>query len=524
MRAMTWKKKVIGYPFWFLTALIGLAGLFLLGNSIDSVFHCTRWFAVVPYVGLSLLAAAVTVLVWKCFPNLSLPDFERKHRKIYVVLALLLVGAGVYLRLQLVESAELTNSYIERAALIRGTGVPACTEGAEYFYLWFLNKVFFLFGNLPKAGIYAQLVLQLFSLCLLCIAIAHLSGSTAGVLSLALTMLPPVVCQGAVVPSPEALYFLVWALGLFVISRKRLWDLRGIWYGESMVVLSIICALDRAGFLLIPLFLAVIWASEEQKIRKRLFVESILGVLGVAVGFLICCFIGAYVSRMSLGVFFAEYWMISGQQVPMIFRTIQTPYDWIAGCVAVFGILLGVFGYFRDREQEYLLPAVIPCLCYAVVFLLGGFGEAVSGILLPTALCLNLFGAAVLTAFGKTQNRRAQVQTPQASEALEEQKEEAGSDSVEAQEPAEEAAQTIVLSDTADIAQKSEDSSEEKQEEQEEKQAPGAMEVKFPEVELLESPLPLPKKHVKKAVDFVIDTLPDDDYDYPVAEDDDYDV
>ncbi|MGN0425536.1 MAG: hypothetical protein ACI4FY_09490 [Acetatifactor sp.] len=521
MRTMTWKKKVIGYPFWFVTVLIGLAGLFLLGDSFDSVFHCTRLFAIVPYVGVSLLAGVVTVLVWKCFPNLSLLDFERKHQKVYFLLALLLVGMGIFLRLQLVESAELSNSYIESAAILRGTGVPACTGGAEYLYTWFLHKVFFLFGNLPIAGIYAQLVLQLLSLCLVCMAIAHLSGSTAGVLSLALTMLPPAYCQGAVVLSPEALYFLVWALGFFVISRKKLWDLRGIWYAESIVILSIACALDGAGFLLFPIFLAVICASEEKKTWKRLLLESILGVLGVAVGFLICCLIGAYASRMSLGEFFTEYWMVLGQQVRMIPWTPGTLYDWIAGCVAVFGILLGVFGYFRDKEQEYLLPAAVPCLCYAVVSLFGGFGEAVSGELLPTALCLNLFGAGILTAFGKAENRKALVQTAHVSETSEEQKEEPGP--VGTQEPVEELEQTKEELVTTPVAEMAEDPpKEEKQDE--ETQTPGALEVKFPEVELLESPLPLPKKHVKKAVDFAIDTPEDDDYDYPVAEDDDYDV
>lgn len=524
MRAMTWKKKVIGYPFWFVTVLVGLAGLFLLGDSFDSVFQCARVFAVVPYVGASLLAGAVTVLVWKCFPNLSISDFESRHRKVCFLLALFLVGMGIFLRLQLVESAELSNSYIERAMFVRGEGVPACSGGAEYFYILFLHKVFFLFGNLPIAAVYAQLVLQLLSLCLVCLAIAHLSGSIAGLLSLALTMLPPAFCRGAVVLSPETLYFLVWALGFLVISRKKLWDLRGIWYAESIVILSIACALDRAGFLLVPIFLAVICASEEKKTGKRLLLECGLGVLGAAVGFLICCLIGACASGVTLGEFFAEYWRMTGQQVSMVSRTPETPYDWTAVCVTVFGILLGVFGYFRDKEREYLLPAAVPCLCYAVVSLFGGFSEAVSGGLLPTALCLNLFGAGILTAFGKADNRKESVQTAHISGASEEQMEKPGP--VIAQEPAQKSVQQEAGTVTSPVVLRTEGPVKEEmpKKPEEETQASDASEVKFPEVELLESPLPLPKKHVKKAVDFAIDIPEDDDYDYPVAEDDDYDV
>ncbi|MEI3589104.1 MAG: hypothetical protein V8Q20_12180 [Lachnospiraceae bacterium] len=42
-------------------------------------------------------------------------------------------------------------------------------------------------------------------------------------------------------------------------------------------------------------------------------------------------------------------------------------------------------------------------------------------------------------------------------------------------------------------------------------------------IQLIENPLPLPKKHVPKVLDYKLDNDDDSDFDYPVADDDDFD-
>ena len=45
------------------------------------------------------------------------------------------------------------------------------------------------------------------------------------------------------------------------------------------------------------------------------------------------------------------------------------------------------------------------------------------------------------------------------------------------------------------------------------------------QVRFLENPLPLPKKHVKRVMDYSLSSVSqEDDFDYPVAEDDDFDI
>lgn len=557
MRRMTWKKKLIGYPFWFVTVLFGLLGLYLLGDSFDHVFHCERILAILPYVGLCLLSGGLTLLIWKAFPKVSLQDFEKRHRKGFAVIAIALVGVGIFLRQQLVESAEQTNAYIEAAAIFRGSSVPSCNGGAEYLYTWFLHKLFFFFGNQPIVAIHAQLIVQVLALCLLCFGIFHLWGRTAGVLSLAITMLPPGICQMSVAFSPENVYFFLWALAFFVITRKEVWELRVIWYIESILIISIVCAVDGAGFLLLPLFLAVICASEEERAPKSLLTELLIGFFGVAGGFLIGCLFRASASSMTLGEFLGEYWNVMGQAEGPNLWTPTNPWDWAAGAVVVFGILLGVFGYFRNKEREALLFAAILCLCYAVVSCLGGFSPAVSGVLIPAALSLNLFGAGILTGLCKVEGTGKQPQKngmsaveqeeqsapeqkkpEEALQRLSQQKDINADRDASAKEVAESSGerqpltQTKVGADTSDEGlaeldltdEKTKQASDAVVEPEPEQSKPEEAEVKFPDVELLESPLPLPKKHVKKAVDFAIDTPDDDDYDYPVADDADYDV
>jgi len=47
--------------------------------------------------------------------------------------------------------------------------------------------------------------------------------------------------------------------------------------------------------------------------------------------------------------------------------------------------------------------------------------------------------------------------------------------------------------------------------------------VETEKIQLIENPLPLPKKHVPKVLDYKLDNDDDSDFDYPVADDDDFD-
>ena len=65
---------------------------------------------------------------------------------------------------------------------------------------------------------------------------------------------------------------------------------------------------------------------------------------------------------------------------------------------------------------------------------------------------------------------------------------------------------------------------ESKEEEQRKKEQPEGTEKK--QVQFLENPLPLPKKHVKRIMDYSLppEQKENDDFDIPVAEDDDFDI
>ena len=58
----------------------------------------------------------------------------------------------------------------------------------------------------------------------------------------------------------------------------------------------------------------------------------------------------------------------------------------------------------------------------------------------------------------------------------------------------------------------------------EEETAPAPEEVpEADKIQFIENPLPLPKKHVPKVLDYKLDNDDDSDFDYPVADDDDFD-
>ena len=48
--------------------------------------------------------------------------------------------------------------------------------------------------------------------------------------------------------------------------------------------------------------------------------------------------------------------------------------------------------------------------------------------------------------------------------------------------------------------------------------------VEMEKIRLIENPLPLPKKHVPKILDYKLNNDEEGDFDYPVADDDDFDL
>lgn len=410
----------------------------------------------------------------------AMSRFEKKFVSVYVLVALILVGSGGFFRYQRVLEWAAEKPAVHTVLL------PPNAAGAEYLYACFLEKVYFLFGNVALAGVTAQVVVQVLALVLLCGAVAHFFGATVGVLALALAMLHPYLSAQSVVFSPMTLYFVVWGLGLFVISRKRVWkELPYLWLTEACVAIAVAAFLHPAGLVLSAVLMLTVLTENDTFRQKELLIRESISLFGTFVLFLVLAAIVSFSFGIQYTIVLQFYVSGIGPHFMDLLRS-TSPFLWIPFGVFALALLAKSLLNVRACIQREKEKAPVE----QSVDLLDAVGTKTEENLAAAQEPFEQIMAAATEEEGEEPSVKEPVSVPK-----EEKQEEKES------EP---------LKDSA-VSKPDKLSSEEAG-------------IRFPDVELLEPPLPIPKKREKKAVDYAIQVSEEDDYDYPVADDDDFDV
>lgn len=461
-------KNGFSYLVWFLYSL-SLCICLLFSAGILSARAGYSYLVGYGVVALWLVLNGLLVFLisaWVCkFPCLSK---ERKMTALVLesLVVVILFAAGCWLRVCGLFDANGGISYYEMAKVVGGQSVSVQAHGAVGVYLTLLHLVFSLFGNHYLAGIWLQVVLQMIAGFCFYRAVRKLVGVTASLVTLGFMMLGPLMLSSSLMLSPEMLFLAAYAAVLYLCScciKGKRGPVSCLLTGMAV---SIVCYLDIMGISLLILLLVGLLRMDTERecpLSRRLR-GMFFAVLGCCVGFALLILVQTFLSGMAFCNVLYGWWSLftpDGFALPEMLDVSNLSVEML--CL-LLSMIFGVFSFWRrnDRERQSIWICVA-----ASVLLLQSFGMTTNELKGQLNLYI-LF--AVLAGIG-----------------------------------------------VADIFSFPEEREEEMTETETE-----ATESK---VELIENPLPLPKKHVKKTLDYdLTDSSDKDDFDFDVADDDDFDI
>lgn len=487
---MRWKKNAFSYLSWVIYAVAVEVGLVCLADAICDARGVEIYFGTIACVIYMILAGIAVFLVHRCLDrrNMAQPG---KLTTVYVMeaaLTVMLLAAGLVLRIQAIGTATESAAYYELASVTSGQEIPQIVHGAVYFYVQLLHGIFYFLGNKFIVAIWTQILLQLAAVLLLYFAVRRLAGNIAAVIMLAFCMLSPYMISGAVDLSPEMLYLVLWSGILLWISfeNNRQWKL---WeFAPIGVAIAVVGYLDAAGLFLLGFAAAVIFACEDEKVRIGRRLSAMLVCLaGTGAGFAAAVAVDALASGKRFGGV-VQAWLKLYQ--PLSFRlpvSLEASVSGVTGYLVLLCVLsLGIYAFWRNRRTDALKAWIlIPAL-------------------MALAACFHVF-----TVEMPVYRYLYLLLTILAGVAVEE-------CVVPCRVP------EPVQREFTEIINLDEPSAELLPEEKAEAETVEKVEAEKPR--FIENPLPLPKKHQKRTLSYRVEVGEGaDDFDISVDEDDDFD-
>ena len=484
---MRWKKNAFSYLSWVIYAVAVEVGMVCLADAICDAKGVKIYFGTIACVLYMVLAGIGVFLVHRALERRERPLATKNV--VEAALTVMLLAAGLVLRIQAISTATESAAYYELASVTSGQEIPQIVHGAVYFYVQLLHGIFYFLGNKFIVAIWTQILLQFVAVLLLYFAVRRMAGSIAAVVMLAFCMLPSYMVRGAVDLSPEMLYLVLWCGILFWISLENNRDWKLWEFVPIGVIIAVAGYLDIAGFFLLGFAVAVIFAcSSETATRKRLL-AALVCLAGAGMGLVGSVAVDALASGKQFGNVM-QAWLKLYQ--PLSFElplSMEASESGVVGYLVLLCVLsLGIYAFWRNRKTDalkaWILVAVIMALaaCFRI---------------LTVEMPVNRYLYLLLSILAGVAIEECVVPCRVNGAAKRE---------------------------LAEIIKLDEPSAELLTEEKEAEKAETVETTESGKPRFIENPLPLPKKHQKRTISYRVEVGEGkDDFDISVDEDDDFD-
>ena len=494
---MKTKKIWLSYPLWLgFTALAGIM-LAVYLSAIGNRLWETGKYAVPLFICLAFAAVGgIWFLGYKTARVLHgrflQDEHSRKMAECFFVMSL--AAFALLYRIRLLKSWDVLQdmTYYNMALIKSSGGVPEIAHGASYVYTWILSALLSFTGNREIAGAALQAAIQLMTLLFLYFGVKLLSGRVEALCVMAIMAFLPAYARQIYCLTPESFSFFLFAAGIFGagLCARTIGEQKKTAYGAFFLMglyTGLSGYLDGTGLLLL-LFSGSLAVKEGMQGKA--------GYLAGRKKFLLLLF-GTAAAMFALMALDAG---LSGSRLESIWHTWLAAFagngslafpagpgsDLGAGALLCFCAALGTVGFWFHGKQKqdawifYLLAVTIMDMVSAgpleyQVFIAFGW-SILAGV-----------GIASMGIYGEEENKVKIADMPE-----------------------------LILEDMDDMAET---------EEIEEKAEIEGLEEERPKVKLIENPLPLPKKHVRREMDF--DRIVEWDkmkFDVSVEEGDDFDI
>lgn len=494
---MSWKKNAFSYVIWLVYVLLSGAALLRQAGLIEEFLGGGVFVEIIAVICALSIAGGMALLL-RLFTGRN-QDTKKEGVNVYILLeaalAVLLLVVGLALRIRLLPEAGERVMYFEAAKVEDGRDIPWLVHGLSYIYLILLRALFIFLGNKMIVGIWVQIVMQLLASILLFFAVRRLSGPLAALILLLFVTCSDVAVREAVILSPRILFLFLFTLGISLLCVCKTQKLYPCLFLLCGIPAGIIGWLDAGGILLMIIGTAIVfseWTHKPGGMRRAAAVISFL--LGGTAGFFGVVAVDAIYSQNTFeSVVSAWFQMYQPKTLNIYYSVSDSISPW--GILLAVLLLINIFGFWWDRHYERMSAWVVAACVAAAAECVSLLTEE-----LPAVMYL-FFTLTVLAGIGVQECIRKEEERPKMEE-LKESKKETGFE----EEPSGKTKEMKIPQETAEIA-RTEKVNEEKK------------------AHFIENPLPLPKRHKRKVLDF--DRSPgakEWDFDYPVDENDDFDI
>lgn len=492
---------------WMIYTLITGTALVSLGSALCVDAGIAAWWgipAAALYVGI---VGGIVFLLQKT--AVSRLKFAEKNRILLLVAEFVLVSSllilGVVLRISgmgemqgnsVYEEVQGSPAYFELAQVAVGRQVPQVVHGAVYMYLQLLHGTFLLFGNRYMAGIWLQAGLQIVASLVFYFAVRKLSGTVSALVTFFFCMCSRYMIQRSLVLSPGMLYFLLLAIAAVLV----LWSSGSKLRLPAMVFIGLVaavcCYMDIGGVLLLVLAAALVFSQQAGKTAgvKRLAAMG-LCLLSAVCGLLFLFGADAFLTGKNfwkVAGAWLELYRPEGFRLPYVLENAGASWEGLT----VFGLMaFGIFGFWYDRKRDRHLPYAAAACIIIMGCCLGIYTEELPGFYALYLMFAMLAGVSMEQCICRKELPAETLDYPAENP----------------EETTQDSSLVAFIAVPEEVEERSDCSTESEKEEEK-------------IIHYLENPLPLPKKHVKRVLDYSIHVSGEDDFDFPVAENDDFDV
>lgn len=505
---MILKKNAFSYVIWLIILCFTGAVFSFFGMISASLLRVNTFLSALCFVvglfGVLFLIYVLTGVIGSFEAPVRPTEFVKKAAPIleWLVVILGIAGAVVF-RAYMIPTAGEEAAYFEVSKVTGQSGILVqSVQGSVYFYCMLLHGLFLIVGNHWVAGIWLQIVLQMIGVVLLYLAMKRLTGVRTALIVLAVLLFAPSSVEAGITYSPQILYFCIFALVLFFVAdymrrsageekEAILMWIYTVWVG---IAIGICGYIDITGWLLLLLVPCIPMIKREPENNRLWLLRSALIAALSIITFCVMLLVDGILSGTGFGRVFSAWLVIYGSVSKEV--TLLTEQSNIDLFVIIGFVCLGVFSFFRRRTEERFTPFVLLVVGISVLCLGGITTKNMNG----SYLLFTLF--AMLAAVSLTEL----FYTPPV---------------VIMERSLEKSHLDIIDLEKQEITQEGTVVSQ--QEENTEAQNTNANMPQKPR--FLENPLPGPKKHVKKNMDYAF--IPDKAkmyYDVKVSDSDDYDL
>lgn len=236
---------------------------------------------------------------------------------------LLLSGAALRIQWMMHRFPGLPEGTLaESAMILEGAAPVPVLHGVTHVYVSFLRSLFLFLGNRVEAVTGLQIVLQLLGIFLFSAAVRRLFGRMPALLFMCASVFLPDIIRHCFTDGPENLYLVLFGLAFTAIAfynraaaKTKRWTaaklIRSILTGT---VVGVLCYLDLSGFILLP---ALLYLAASKKGRRYTVLGAVSGMVlaflldaavsGALVVSVFASWLKLYLHPFSLSrVFFAE--------------------------------------------------------------------------------------------------------------------------------------------------------------------------------------------------------------------------